>query len=176
MTFFKTSALALAASTFAMQPAVAQAEQACVTEEAVSAMIVYGLPHVMRAAGNKCAGTLSADGFFALQAEAMANRYMAHSDEAWPLAYDTFLRLAEANGASTDDDFPLDELSDDAVRPLITEMLAIKFTEDMKLEDCRKIERAAEALAPLEPWELGNLSAVILSIVGVDNPSICPVE
>lgn len=171
------SALTLAAAAFALQPIAAAAqEQQCLTEQEISAMIVYAVPHALRGLNTSCGPALSSDGFLNLGGGELAARYADRGSENWPLAFDAFLKFAGANGAMAQSEIQLDKLPPEVVRPLVDELIAQKVASDLKVEDCRKYERVLEVVAPLEPEELGAITAVVFSMVGVDNPKVCPVE
>ena len=170
------AALTLASAAFAVQPIAASAQQQCLSEQEVSAMIIYAVPHALRGLGTKCGPALAGDGFFKRGGADLASRYAAQGNANWPLAFDAFLKFAGVNGAMGESPMPLDQLPPEVVRPLVNELVAQKVAQDLKVEDCRKYERVLEVVAPLEPEELGAISAIVFSMVGVENPSVCAVE
>jgi len=168
----------MAAVAMAIQPALssAQAAETCLKEAEVSAMLVYAMPHAIRGISSSCSTTLASDGFLANGAGEMSSRYLAEGDAAWPAAFSAFMTFIRADEAAQTGGFALDKLPEELVRPLVDELIAQKVAEGMKVEDCRKFERVGEAIAPLEPHEVGNLVAVVLDLTDVDKPSICPSE
>ena len=175
MMFAKSTALALAACALVSQPALAQSAKPCVSEAEVSAMVIYGVPHALRGVQDRCGANLAPDGFMAREGNRLTQRYAALAQANWRPALNGLMQLSGAGEMEQDSGFDLASLPPEIVRPLIDEMIAQKVGEQVKVGDCRRIERAVEAFAPLEPAELGRISAVILSLVGVDQFTICPV-
>lgn len=166
------SALAMAAAL--ALPATASAQQQCITEQELSALVVYGVPLAMEAAQTTCAPTLSPTGFMATDGEMMQQRYAALSNDTWPTAFRAFSKFA---GSDDKEMFTMmREMPEESIRPFIDELLTGMIAGEINTDDCYKVERIAEALAVLEPAEAGNLVAVIASVAGLDNPSVCPLE
>ena len=176
MSFAKSSALAIAALTLASQPAFAQAQRDCVSEAEVSAMVIYGVPHALRGVRSRCGANLAADGFLATRGEQLSQRYAALADANWRGALNGLTRMMLADDVAARGGLQLDRLPPEIVRPLLDEMIAQKVGEQVAVTDCRRIERAAEVFSPLDPDELGRISALILSLAGVDKPKICTVN
>lgn len=148
-------------------PLPAAAQEGCISEAQVSALLVYVVPVALPAIREHCSSSVSSNGFFANGAAQMAAQYAAQAESAWPMARQAFLLFAGRNTAE------LGGLSDRALRPLIDEIVATKIVSEVSLDKCSKIERVLEALVPLEPGESGNLVAVIASMTNPRNPSIC---
>ena len=178
MTFAKPFALALAALTIPAQPvfAQAQAQRDCVTEAEVSARGIYSVPHALRSVRSRCGANLAADGFLATQGNRLSQRYAALADSNWRGALTGITRMVGAGLMQGQAQLQLDRLPAEIVRPLVDEMIAQKVAEQVAPADCRRIERAAEAFAPLEPTEVGRISAVIMSLAGIERPKICTVS
>ena len=176
MTLYRSLAFAVAATALFAQPALAQGARGCISEAEVGAMVIYAVPHALRGVNTQCAATLAPDGFLARQGERMGQRYAALSNANWRPAFNGFMQMAGTGQLEARAGFDLSTLPPEIVRPLVDEMIAQKVGEQVKTGDCRRIERTVEAFAPLEPAELGRISAVVLSLVGVDNPKICPVS
>lgn len=174
-------ALALAGAALALQPSAAAAQQACVTEREVSALVVYSTPLALRAIGTRCAGQFAPAGFMASSSAQLAARYAAHGNAAWPDAFSALVTLVgkeAATGPSQQVELVqlLRQMPEEAVRPLVDEIVAQKVAGEVDVQDCGKIERMFEALAPLEPQEAGNLIGVLGSIVGLQDVPVCAME
>ena len=176
MSLAKSSVLAIAALSLASQPVFAQVQRDCVNEAEVSAMVIYAVPHALRGVRSRCGANLASDGFLAAHGAQLARRYNAVADANWPGALSGLNRMVGTGELKQQMPIQLDRLPPEVVRPLFDEMIAQKVAAQVAVADCRRIERAAEAFAPLEPEELGRISAVILSLVGVDKPKICVVN
>lgn len=164
-------ATALAAAATAALPVSAAAQEACLTETQVSAMVVYGVPLAMGGLQQSCGEVLSPDGFLATGAPAMADRYAAQSDAAWPDAFSAFLSFAGSGGQESVS--AMREMPQEALRPFLDALITGLIANEVKPEKCGNIERLLEVLAPLEPFEAGRLAAVIAAMAGVEDPEIC---
>lgn len=155
-------------------PATASAQQQCITEQELSALVVYGVPLALEAAQTSCGPSLSANGFMATGGQMMLQRYSALGDATWPTAFRAFSKFAGSDDKET---FTMmREMPEAAIRPFIDELLTGMIASEIGADDCHKVERIAEALAVLEPAEAGNLVAVIASVAELDNPSVCRLE
>ncbi|MEN7537225.1 hypothetical protein [Aurantiacibacter flavus] len=176
MSIAKSCALALAALALTSQPALAETQGECLSEAEVSSLVIYAVPHALRGVRNRCEANLAPDGFFATEGAQFSRRYAALADANWPNALSALTRMTEAGMGAAKGGLQLDQLPPEFVRPLFDEMIAQKIGQEVAVADCRRIERTAAALAPLEPEELGQVSAVVMSLVGVDKPKICTVN
>ena len=121
MQFRRKIVTALAAAATAALPATATAQETCLTERQVSAMVVYGVPLAMGGLQQSCADVLSPDGFLATGAPAMVDRYSAESDAAWPDAFSAFLTFA---GSSSEEGVSaMREMPEEAMRPFLDALL-----------------------------------------------------
>lgn len=172
MQFRRKVAAAIAAAATASLPVTAAAQEACLTETQVSAMVIYGVPLAMGGLQESCSGQLGTSGFLATGAPAMADRYAAQSDAVWPEAFAAFSTFAGRNG--DDRGFEaMRQMPEEALRPFLDALITGLISAQIPADKCGDIEKLLEALAPLEPHEAGRLAAVIASLTGVENPSIC---
>tara|TARA_A100001391_G_scaffold129559_2_gene88722 strand:+ start:5087 stop:5620 length:534 start_codon:yes stop_codon:yes gene_type:complete len=176
MSLTKSSAPVLAAAMLTAQPVQAEALRDCVSEAEVSAMVIYAVPHALRGVRTRCGANLAADGFLVTQGEQLTQRYAAFADASWDDALSGLALMAGTPDVEGTEDLRLDKMPPEIVRPLVDEMIAQKVSQMVAVPDCGRIERAVEAFAPLEPNELGQISAVILSLTGVKKPKICAVS
>ncbi|MBW3168429.1 hypothetical protein [Qipengyuania flava] len=165
---------ALVAAIALCQAQVAHA-QACLAPDDVTDAGIYAIPVVADGFRASCAPHLAADGFFATQGADFVAPYSAMQNERWPGTLRVFLALAAGGGADEQAD-ALGELPGDALRPIVDAFFAQKIGEEIKPQDCSKIERAMELLAPLPPENLGGLLTFILDVTDVKEPAICETE
>ena len=170
---FARPALALSAAGFAMQPAMASAQQ-CISESQVSDMIVYAVPLALQSVQSKCSAKLARDGFLATEGQAMAEYYAQYKDAAWPGAVEALLVFAGDKDPEVGQMFRT--MPKEALQPFVDAIVVQKVAEEIPVKDCGKIERVIEAIAPLEPQDAGKLLAVIMSLADIKEPSVCPVE
>lgn len=166
--------LALTALAAPVAAQVADANADCISEEEVGALAIYAMPRLIAAARQSCSNHLSASGFLATGGDTMAQRYAAEGSLTWPQARIALLKLGGAKGS--EDLKVLTDLPDEAVRPLMDALIEQKVAEEVKPGSCTDIERLANALAPLEPAEVGTLVGVIVGMTVDDKPEVCPVR
>jgi hypothetical protein len=168
----------LGAATFALHPCLASAQEgACISEEEVSSMAIYAMPGLVQSMHITCGASLAPDGFLATEGDSMAGRYAALQDAAWPQAKSGIMKFAGARAKKKSAELDiLAQLPDNAVRPLLEAMLVQEVSAKIAQKDCRKAERAMEAIAPIEPETAGNLIGVVIGIAGVQNPPVCAVD
>lgn len=162
--------LALASSAGAQ---AAEAKADCISEQEISAIVVYVMPQLVAAAQKGCAGELSPTGFFATGGAAMSQRYAETADAAWPLARSAFIKFG---GGSKDREMrEMVTLPDAALRPLLDAVLEQKVAEEIKPKSCHDIERLAEVVNAIEPGTTGALIGVVaaLAIGDKDKPRVC---
>lgn len=152
-------------------PVAASAQEACLTETQVSAMVVYGVPLAMGGLQQSCGDVLSGGGFLTTGAPAMVARYSAESDAAWPDAFAAFASFANRGDEDAFD--AMSQMPEEALRPFLDALITGMVSSQVTPDKCGDIERLVEALAPLEPYEAGRLAAVIAALAGVENPRIC---
>lgn len=170
---FRTIFSMAAAAAFVVQPSVASAQQ-CISEPQISDMIVYAVPLAVKSVQNTCGASLASDGFLALEGDALSARYLVHKDYAWPGAVEALMVFAGDKDPEVGQLFQ--SLPPEALQPFIDAVIVQKVAEEIPVKDCRKIERAIEAIAPVEPQDAGNLIAVIMSLADIKEPSVCPLE
>lgn len=173
-----TTSLALAGAALAFQPTLAAAQEPCVTEAEVSAMVVYAAPLALRGLGIRCAGQFAADGFMATSGADLAARYAVYSEAAFPEALSALMAMVgnEADRETVDMLRLLRQMPPSSLRPFVDELVVQKVTSEIAFEDCNKIERVVQALAPLEPDEAGFLASVITGLSPPKNFAVCAME
>lgn len=153
--------LALAAL---MVPVSAQAQPRLsdFTGDEAAALAIYAVPGLLDAAKQTCAGRLSNSGFLAKRGHSLAQRYAAQQNEMWPQARLAMMKFAGSEAKEQIRMFAT--LPDDAVRPLVDALIRQEAAARLKPRSCRYVERMAEALAPLEPAQAGNILGVLFDI------------
>ena len=167
-------ALALASLATA-QTAQAQA-QACVNPADLSDAVVYVMPIVFDAVGSACANRLSADGFMATRGEDYIAQFRAKQDRSWPGAFRFLKTITEKEGGNGKDDQMgevMSSMPEEALRPFVDAMFGQKIAEEIKGENCSKIERGLELLSPLPVDNVGGLIAFVAELSDLKNPPIC---
>jgi hypothetical protein len=172
---------ALAAAALAIQPTLASAQQACLNEEEVSAIAIYSVPSLVQAVRTRCSGQLSANGFLARRGESLTTRYVALQNNVWPRAKSGLLkvlvgRAGQSRLASPGAPGPelLASLPDSAVRPLVDALIVQEAAPRIALENCSRIERVAQTMAPIDPQVAGTLLGLLVGFVDSDRLPVCP--
>jgi hypothetical protein len=160
------AAAALAASTVSTA-AVAMPKLPDMSGDEASALAVYAVPSFLAAARQTCAAELSPNGFFARRGDALARRYLAEQDAAWPLARSAMLKVASAKAPDQAKTFA--SLPDKAVRPLADALIQQEIAAKIHPRSCRNIERMAEAVAPLDPVDAGRILGVLFDIASASD-------
>ena len=194
----------LAALALAAQPLPAAAQQRCLTAEEVGASALYAVPALVRGARIACGATLAGDGFLMREGDALAARYAAHQDGAWPAAKAALLKIvaeragtggASPGGATTDMGTGgtggtgagaanplaglalLPALPDEHVRPLVDTLIAQETAARLPPAQCPAAERVLAALAPIEPPAAATLLAALVALMPADRaPLLCPAD
>jgi hypothetical protein len=166
-TFFGAglSLLALTASA-GVQAADAQVD--CLSEAEISAITIYVMPQLIAATQTRCKGQLSPEGFIATGGAAMAERYAARADQAWPLAKSAFMKFAGGSKDKDVDEFV--KLPDAGMRPFLDAFFEQKIAEEIQPKSCRDIERFARVVSEIAPDTTGGLVAVIAALTLRDKP------
>ena len=157
------------------QAAQAQASaEACVQEADLADAVVYAVPILTKAVRGKCSTTLSSSGFMAIQGDAFTAPYTARQGAAWPGALRMLSQFA-AEGKDGEEMMQMfGSLPAETVRPLFDAIIEQKVAEEIKLDDCTRIERGVELLSPLPPENVSGLVTFLLGIAKIDNPKLCP--
>ena len=164
----------LVAAAIGIQPAIAAAQQTCITEDEVSAMAIYSVPSLVQSVRLRCNGELAPSGFLARRGDALIARYTNLQSSVWPRAKAGLLKFAAGKAEGTAADIGrFANLPDDAVRPLVDALIVQEAAAKLEPKNCGKVERVIEAVAPIEPEVAGTLIGVVLGLVAPENPPIC---
>ena len=150
----------------------APAERPCITRQEIADVTVVILPYVVEGARERCLSHLSPDAFLARPAStALAERMRAESGS----------RLASAaRGFQKFGDTPRPPgVRDATLVQMMGEAMSGMFLESLEGPRCAVLSDLLEALAPLEPGGIGQLSGAFFAIAGAgranpDSPPVCP--
>ena len=133
-------------------PALAQIRAgSCVERPELEAMIVASLPPIAVGLSRKCTPVLPA-GAPLRNGQALAARYKADADRAWPAARAAFAKVSEMELPSF--------LDPSTLQTVAGEVVAGAVVGGIPTSDCALIDRAAAALAPLPGRNVGQLAVV----------------
>lgn len=151
----------------------AEVETNCLSEEEISAMVVYVMPQAIAAAQMSCKTELAPDSFIITRGTVMAQRYAERADAMWPLTRSAFIKFG--GGSKNEDIRELTNLPDTAIRPLIEAVVKQKVAEEIKPKSCHGIERLAKVMDRIEPETTGALIGVIaaLALADKEKPKVC---
>jgi len=167
---------AVAAAALALQPTLASAQQACITEDEVSAIAIYSLPSVVQSVRLRCDGQLAASGYLARRGDALIARYAALQNGAWPRAKAGMLKVIARKSATAPNRQTLDmigTLPDSAVRPLVDALIVQELSPKIEVRHCGRIERMIEIASPIDPEIAGSLLGAVAGIVNHDELPVC---
>lgn len=146
----------------ALLAAPTQAAEPCVTGAEAQALATVALPDIIRQTGTICAGRLPADSLLRRSDSAMAKRFDAEADRAWPAARGALAKLSDPAAASLLDSRFARPLLSTLVTPLIVGRIAIK--------DCGTIDRLVTLLEPLPPRNVAGVIVTALQYLRNETP------
>lgn len=147
-------ALLLAVTALAL-PTTATAQSAkCLTQDEAAGLVTYILPLAVRAVSKQCAAVLPATAPLIQSGPILAGRYQAAADEAWPLAKLAFDKVSGLKIGAALGDEGLKGVMDASLGPLIA--------NEVKPDDCPKIDRVVNIL---EPLPVRNMALLITTLV-----------
>lgn len=144
---------------------------ACVTSAEMHGMVAYFLPVVLDSVAKNCSAFTPASSYLRAGLPGLEVQLREGREAAWPMARSAFFKLGGRKNAHT-----MASLSDDALRPLVDDMLGSKFSIPVDTAKCGEVNDIAEALAALNAPQTVHLIATILSTAArKDNKlSSCP--
>ncbi len=175
---FRYAATALASCAL-FTPQIAAAQQ-CIEEDDLADAVVYFMPVAFSAFTNKCSSALSQEGFVHTRGDAFIAPYTDRQDEAWDGTYRVFKAFA-AKGKGDSKAGQPDEMMDmfdsmppDVIRPFVDAIVHAEIAKEIKLDNCTKVERLLEPMAPLPPENLGTLIARTVGMIPeINEPKVC---
>jgi len=167
--------LAMTAAAMTLQPAIAAAQQPCITEDEVSAMAIYSVPSLVQGVRLRCGSDLSSSGFLARRGDAMVARYSALQNGVWPRAKAGLLKVFSNRASEGREGLDMvARLPDQAVRPLIDALIVQEVSPKIAVKDCWKIERLIEVASPVDPEVAGTLLGVAVGLADPEQMPVCP--
>jgi hypothetical protein len=157
------------------QPQMLMAQD-CVDQDDLSGAVIYAMPILYSAFSSKCANELEASGFVATGGDAFVAKYSAAQDQNWPAASRMLAQSGNADEKGEGMGDLLTAMPEEALRPFVNAIIEQKVRGEIKSEDCGKIERGLEALAPLPPENMGGFVTFLVDMAGVKSPKLCPYE
>ena len=155
--------------------AMAQAQSSCMTEAEATALFSYALPEMLQTVAKKCSASLPANSFMSTRAPALVASYRSAAAPGWPIAKVAFLKTA--GDEKSDAGRILAQMSDDALKSLVSTALNVVVGDGIKPADCPRIDSMVAALAPLPISNISSLLVNILLLAGSDKEQqfkICP--
>lgn len=167
--FIGAAALALPAQTV-------HAQQQCFSQDEVSAAFIYAMPGVIEGVTTRCSASLSDGGFLPRQGKAMAARYTAQQNAAWPKARSALLKIvtnASKAGNSNGALGMLSQIPGETMRPLVDALIVQEAANRTETAQCGKVDKLAAALAPLDPNDAANLLGTMFAVFEPNHPLLC---
>jgi hypothetical protein len=169
-------ALALAA---VGQAQAAQAQQACIAPADLGDTMIYALPIAYDATRVACGRQLRSEGFFTRGGDRFISSFRARQNAAWPGAFRTMkVLLAEEGAKGKAGDLDILALAqampESNLRPFVDGLIGQMIAEEIKPENCGKIERGMELLSPLPVENVAGLMGFAVEMLGLDKPALCP--
>ena len=168
---------AAAATVILLHPVAASAQQACVTEEEVSAIAIYSMPSLVEGVRVRCDGQLSPNGFLNRPNSSFKTRYASLQTKAWPRAKSGLLKVLAAKSSATRGPQGLDmigSLPDNAVRPLVDALIVQEVSPKIDTGQCSRIERIIELASPIDPEIAGNVLGAVVGLINPKELPVCP--
>jgi hypothetical protein len=160
------------------QAQAAQTQQACIAPADLGDTMVYAMPIAFDAARTACARQLRSDGFFARGGERFIAGFRARQNTAWPGTFRTMKALlAEDASARKPGDIDIlaltQSMPESSLRPFVDGLMGQMITEEIKPQNCGKIERGIELLSPLPVDNVAGLMGFVAELLGLDKPALC---
>ncbi|MDR2857226.1 MAG: hypothetical protein LBV50_05195 [Novosphingobium sp.] len=145
----------------------------CLNPQEMHGFVAYFLPKVLDEVSRNCTA-LPADSYVRTGMPHLAAQLQDARQAAWPMARSAFLKFAPPGDVKA-----IAGLSDDALRPLVDEVMASKMSISITPAACGDANDILEALAPLSAEQGVHLVATILTLAargGSKMPTTCPRE
>ena len=167
----------LLAATLAVPLQPVAAQDSCITEDELGALVIHGVPIALAALRNRCAASLPSDSFLNAQSAQVEARYRRDGRDLWPAAREAFFLFAQDGGqfdaAARKELRSMDEAQS---RRSMEEFVQGEIFGEIPQRDCAAMDRLLAALAPLEPAQAAEIVISMALMARPNNPSICPVE
>lgn len=173
--------IAATAAMFA-QPALAQAQAAqCIAPEDMTAATIYAMPLIVESVQQTCRSRLSPSGFLAKSGARFAQPYRALQARNWAAtsrvlaAYTGSSELGRMTGQSNMGDLSslFRNQPPELVRPFVDASIRTLVGSKIRSEDCGRIERGIELIAPLPPANAGGIISLMIELAEPEGPKVC---
>ena len=154
---------------------VAAAQQKCVTEKEFAQTMIYATPLAIDAANAKCADSLQSNGYLLSSSNSLRAKYAALQNETWPSAKSTAFKIGQSTEAASQLS-TFAALPDEALRPFVDALVTQKLNENIKIKDCKNIERGMRLLAPFAPRDTGALLGFVAGMIDSKALPICKAD
>ncbi len=138
-------------------PQIAAAQtQPCLTRQELSNVFMLAAPALIEAAAKKCATTLPASAFLRTGGKQLAERLRREGGVDAGALTATFAKFSGK-------EMPRG-ISAETLNSLVRDVVAAEFANDIKPQDCGKIDDITGALAPLPARNLGTLMTALVEL------------
>ena len=145
------------------QLAAAQAKP-CLNQGEVRGLVAYALPSVTETLIERCSTRLSATSFLATRGPKLASELRSGQEAAWPAAREAIIKLAGDDGKENGE--MLRAMPEAMVGPMMEQMIAKKFSDEIKPESCKDIDRVLATMAPMPAANIVDLVTAVVMIGG----------
>jgi hypothetical protein len=158
-TLFRSAAvLAFAASA---QLSAAQAKQ-CLNEGDVRGLVAYALPSVAETVIERCASRLPANAYLNTRGPRLVSDLRSGQSAAWPAAREAMIKISgDAENAEMFRAMP-----EAMVGPMMEGMIADKFSNELKPESCKDINRVLTTMTPMPAANIVDMLTAVVMIGG----------
>lgn len=164
MRILRTAGFAgLALMATASQAAQTVKQQACITPEEMSALVLAVSPQIIGSLVKTCTAALPADAYLRVRGGALVERYAAPAAAAKPAAVAAFSKVSGTAVPA--------EMFDVAADAILGELAV----EKIKPKDCPKIDRILGLVDPLPPANFSGLVAAIIEYATEDEKGGAPI-
>lgn len=171
--------VALALAALASSEAAQAQQQACVAPADLSDAVTYAMPLAYDAVRTTCTNRLTRGGFIATRGDAYMDQFRGRQSRAWPGAFRVLKSFmagqdaGEAEPGGTDVTRLIAGMPESTIRPFVDGLIGQMIAEQIKPDDCGKIERGLEVVSPMPADNLGPLIGFLFEVSGMKNPEVC---
>lgn len=162
--FRSAGVLALVASA---QLTAAQTKQ-CLNEGDVRGLVAYALPSVAETVVARCAGRLPANAYLNKRGTKLVAELRGGQTAAWPAAREAIIKIS---GDSENAEM-LRAMPEAMVGPMMEKMISERFTNDIKPENCKDIDRVLTTMAPMPTANIVDMFTAVVMIAGRDDKKL----
>ena len=151
----------------ALCPQIVRAETSSPSTPAqYESAVRFGLPALFTGYRTTCASQLDADGYTAVNADRLTEKFSDGADAHWPAAKSVLFTLGGEHGVEHE---MLSEIPDDALKPFVYALLEQIAATEIKPDNCADVERGLELLDPLPADNIAGLIGFIMELTGKDD-------